>query len=72
MRKPKIGEKIHIRGTGYSFENEVLTITVVKNNGSVRGYVETYQYDKEDIWNINKRYIQYITIEKNLIGGKLL
>ena len=72
MRAPKIGDRIHIVGTGYSFQHEVLTITELRDSGSVRGYVESTFYGKQDTWNVNKKYIQYITIEKNLIGGKLL
>jgi len=72
MRVPKIGEKIHIMGTGYSFQHEVLTVTALMDNGNVRGYTESRPYNKSDIWTIHKKYIQYITVEKNLIGGKLL
>ncbi len=72
MRIPKVGEKIHIRGTGYTFQDEIFTITIVKDSGNISGYVENYDYDKTDIWNINRKYIQYIKPNKNLIGGKLL
>ena len=72
MRELRVGDKIHIRGSGYSFHNEIFTITGIRSCGGVRGYVENNHYDKTYIWNVNSKHIEYITPNKNLIGGKLL